>query len=155
MHLRFRHLGSLSVLALTLMTSGLRAQQDEEKTPLGKKMAALNTAFRALGRQIEDPSKNANSLELIATIQTNAKAALDFEPEKKAKTPAPEQAKFMADYKAGINKLIETTGKLQAAVKANNNAEAAKILDEMRAHQRESHTAFRLRRPGAPGGMLQ
>lgn len=151
MALRFRHLG-VSLLALALTTTTLHAQQEEPKTPLGKKMAALNTAFRALGRQIEDPSKNASSLELIETIETNAKGVLTLEPEKKEKVPAAEQAKFMADYKAGIEKLVATTGELKAAVKAGKNAEAVAIIDKMKGLQRESHAEFRIRKAGPPGG---
>lgn len=146
---RIRQLGTALVLALSLAGTA-QAQQDEPKTPLGKKMAAMNTAFKAVGRQIEDPSKNANTLEQIAIMETNAKASLTFEPEKKAKVPAGEQAKFVSDYQAEMKQFIASVEKLKAAVKAGNNADAAKIVDEMKAAQREGHKEFRLRKAGAP-----
>jgi len=59
MQLRVRQLGALCVLALALTQAAFRFQ-DDEKTPLGKKMAAINTAFKAVGRQIDDPTKNAS-----------------------------------------------------------------------------------------------
>lgn len=149
MLLRFRSLGTLSLLALALTSSALQAQSDE-KTPLGKKMAAINTAFKAIGRQIEDPSKNASTLEQITVMETNAKAALTLEPEKKAQVPAAQQAKFVADYKAGIQTFIDTAVKLRAAVKAGKNADALAIVDEMKAQQRDSHKEFRIRKAGAP-----
>lgn len=126
------------------------AQQDEEKTPLGKKMSAINTAFKAVGRQIEDPSKNASTLEQIAIIETNAKAAMALEPEKKAKVPAADQAKFMAGYKDGMKQLLATVEKLKVAVKAGKNTEALAIIDEMKKEQKEGHSEYRLKKAGAP-----
>ncbi|MBL0939380.1 MAG: hypothetical protein IBJ03_10810 [Gemmatimonadaceae bacterium] len=150
--MRFRHLGTLTVLALALTSTTLRAQADE-KTPLGKKMAALNTAFKAVGRQIEDPSKNASTLEQLTIIETNAKAAMALEPEKKAQVPAAQQAKFMADYKAGMQQFLDTVVKLRAAVKAGKNTEALAIIDSMKDQQRDSHKEFRVRKAGAPPGL--
>ncbi len=39
---------------------------------------------------------------------------------------------------------------MKAAVKAGNNAEASKLLDEMKGNQREGHKEFRLKKAGAP-----
>ena len=146
---RFRQLGTALVLALTFAGTA-EAQQDEPKTPLGKKMSAMNTAFKAVGRQIEDPSKNANTLEQIAIIEASAKASLTFEPEKKEKVPAGEQAKFVSAYQVEMKQFIASVEKLKAAVKAGNNAEATKIVDEMKAAQREGHKEFRIKKAGAP-----
>lgn len=152
MQIRFRQLGALVVLAATLSHSAFAQQPEEPKTPLGKKMSAINTAFKAVGRQIDDASKNANTLEQLTTIETNAKAALALEPEKKDKTPAAEQAKFMADYKQQMNDFIATVGEMKTAIKAGKNADAAAILDKMKDEQREAHKEFRIKKAGAPPG---
>ena len=152
MHLRLRQFGAACVLALA-MSSVAHAQHDEDETPLGKKMSAMNKAFKAVGRQIDDASKNANTLEQLAIIETNAKAALTLEPEKKAKVPAAEQAKFQAGYQAGMKELITTVQKLQVAIKAGKNAEAVATYDEMKKLQREGHKQYRIKKAGAtPGG---
>jgi len=147
MSFRLRSLASAVVLSLA-MASTARAQAEEPKTELGKKMSAINTAFKAVGRQIEDPAKNASTLEQIAIIETNAKAALALEPEKKGQIPAGDQAKFVADYQTGIKKMLTTVDKLRAAVKAGKNTEALAIIDEMKGMQRDSHKEFRIRKPG-------
>lgn len=149
MYLQFRQFGAACVLALAL-SSTVHAQQDEEKTPLGKKMSAMNAAFKAVGRQVEDPAKNANTLEQLAIIETNAKAALTLEPEKKAKVPAAEQAKFQAGYQAGMKEFLATVDKMRAALKAGNNAEAAAVYDAMKGQQREGHKEYRIKKAGAP-----
>lgn len=150
MQFRLRQLGAVCVLSLAL-TRAAFAQQDEEKTPLGKKMSAMNSAFKAVGRQIDDPAQNASTLEQLAIIETNAKAALALEPEKKGKTPAADQAKFMADYQSGIKQFLVTVDKLKTVIKAGKNAEAGAILDEMKKEQKEGHAAFRIKKAGPPG----
>jgi soluble cytochrome b562 len=149
MHLRLRQLGTLCVLTLALGRTAF-AQQDEEKTPLGKKMSAMNSAFKAVGRQIDDPAKNASTLEQLAIVETNAKAALALEPEKKKQVPAAEQAKFVADYQAGMKQLLVTVDKLKAAVKAGKNTDALAIIDAMKDQQKEGHKEFRIKKAGAP-----
>ncbi len=149
MQLRFRQLGALCVLAFSLSQPAFG--QDADKTPLAKKMTALNAAFKAVGRQIDDPSKNANTLEQLTIIETNAKAALTLEPEKKAQVPAPAQAKFVADYKAGLEQFLVTVDKMKVAIKAGKNAEAVTILDAMKDLQRDSHKEFRIKKAGAGG----
>lgn len=150
MHLRIRQLGTFCVLAFALARPAF-GQENAEKTPLGKKMSAINTAFKAVGRQIEDPAKNTSTLEKLAVIETNAKAALTLEPEKKALVPAAEQAKFVAEYQAGIKELLASVDKMRSALKAGDNAEATKVLDSMKDLQRDSHKEFRIKKAGAGG----
>ena len=145
----FRQLGAAVALAVAF-SQVAHAQDREEKTPLGKKMSAMNTAFKAIGRQIEDPSKNASTLAQLDIIETNAKAALTLEPEKKAKVPAAEQAKFVADYQAGMKEFLVTVEKLRAAVKAGKNAEALAIIDAMKDQQRDGHKEYRIKKAGPP-----
>ncbi len=151
MSLRFRALGALAALALAFTTSALRAQSTEDKAPLGKKMSAMNAAFRTIGQQVADSSKNASTLEQVTIFETNAKEALAFEPEKKAQIESAGQEKFVADFRAGLQKLIDTAAKLHEAVAAGKNADAAAIVEQMRTMQRESHQVFRIRRPTPPG----
>ncbi len=153
MQLPVRRLSVIGVLAFALTLTAFRFQQDEPKTPLGQKMAAINTAFKAVGRQVDDPSKNASTLEQLKIIETNAKAALRLEPEKKGTLPASAQAKFVADFQRDLNKLVDAVEKAQVAVKAGKNAEASALVDSMKSIQRDSHKEYRIRKAGAgPGG---
>lgn len=149
--LKLRRHAAVAAVSLLLAAPALRAQDQAEKTPLAQKMTAINGAFRTIGRQIEDSTKNASTLEQIAIIETNAKAALAFEPEKKAQIPPADQAKFVEDFKVGIQKLVDTAAKLREAVAAGKNTDAAAIVKEMSSLQRESHTVFRIRK--APPGV--
>lgn len=149
MNFRIRHFGTLFVLAIALTNSTLQAQ-DEPKTPLAKNMTAINAAFKVIGRQIGDASKNANTIEQLTIIETNAKAALTLVPEKKEQVPAAEHAKFMAGYQAGMKEFLSTVTAMRAALKSGNNAEAEKLLGTMKSQQRDSHKDYRIRKAGAP-----
>jgi len=151
MHLRLRQFGAACLLALAI-SSVAHAQQDEEKTPLGKKMSAMNAAFKAVGRQVEDASQNANTLEQLAIIETNAKAALTMVPAKKEKVPSAEQAKFQSGYEAGMKELLTAVDKLKVSIKAGKNADAVATYDEIKGLQRDGHKEYRIKKAGAPPG---
>jgi soluble cytochrome b562 len=127
-------------VACALAVSPL-ARADE--TELGGKMEKMSGAFRAIRRQITDKSKNADSLAKLAVIKQNAEASLKYEPAKKSEIPAANQAKFVADYQAGMKKFIALCDKLEAALKADNNAEAEKICGAMADSQKAGHKEFK------------
>jgi uncharacterized protein YecT (DUF1311 family) len=118
-------------------------ESDEAETELGGKMDKLNGAYKKLKRQIADPAKNAASLALVATIKTNAEAALAFKPEKTADLPAADQENFVESYKTEMKKMLERIEKLETALKADKNDEAAAVIKEMDAQQKSSHKEFK------------
>jgi len=128
-------------LACALAVSPFVRAADE--TELGGKMEKMSGAFRAIRRQITDPSKNADSLAKLAVVKQNAEASLKYEPAKKSEIPAADQAKFVADYQTGMKKFIALCDKLEAALKAGNNAEAEKICGAMGDSQKAGHKEFK------------
>ena len=150
-NMKIRSLFCILSLALALPL-GLNAQGGKEpETELGGKMDKIGAAFRALRRPdpatkvapIANPEKNADSLAKVAIIKENATAALKLEPAFKAKQPAADQAKFVADYQAKMKDFIALADKLEAALKANDNAAAAKLADSMDGAQKEAHKSFK------------
>jgi cytochrome c556 len=131
----------LTVVCALGLGSGVRAAEPE--TELGAKMEKVGGAFRALGRQITDPSKNADSLARLATMRENLQAAIKLEPAKKSEVPTAEQKKFVADYQAEMKRFIALVEKTEAALKANNNEEAAKLVGTMRDDQKKAHKQFK------------
>ncbi len=119
------------------------APDDDKKTDLEMRMSRMNKAFRKLRKQVADPAQNASSLELVATMQTAAKEALDFTPEKAADLPADQQAKFVDDYKAGMKAMMDEFTKLSAALTAGKNDDAAKIVAEIFDLEKKDHKEFR------------
>jgi len=119
----------------------------EPQTELGDKMEKMQGAYRRLGRQIADATKNEDSLKLVAVMRENAEAALKLVPAFKAEQPADKQEKFMADYNEQMKSLIGDIGKLETALKANNNDEAANVLKTLKTDMDDGHKEFRKPRP--------
>jgi soluble cytochrome b562 len=128
---------------------GLQAQEKKSAksevttTQLEDTMDEINAAYRKLNRQIGDSSKNADSLKQVAAIQKHAAAAMKMEPMKKKTLPAAEQAKFMADYQAKMKSFMADVTKLETALKAGKNDEAAGVLKTFKQTQEESHKQFK------------
>ncbi len=132
----------LATLACALATvPAINAAEPE--TELGGKMDKMSGAFRALRRQVADATKNADSLAKVATIKENAQAALKLEPAMKADKPAAEQKQFVADYQTEMKKTIALLDKVAAALTANNNAEAEKLLAAVGDAQKAGHKQFK------------
>lgn len=144
----------LSSLALALISAPLtRAQapaapaapaaSTEEKTDLDKQMDVVGKAFRALGKQAADPTKNDDSAALVGKMITGAKASLDLTPAKAAELPDDQKAKFIADYKAGIQTLIDKLTALQALFTAGKNDEAVAAVADLKKYENKEHKEFR------------
>lgn len=146
----------LALLSLSLAAApSLRAlpqQPEQEKhTELGDKMEKMNKAWRKLRRQVADPAKNADSLALIATMKTALAGADKLRPDKETDLPEAARAKFQADFVAGMKKLATGFDRLEAALKANNNEEAEKIIKDLGDLQKDSHKTFRRPPPEKSG----
>jgi soluble cytochrome b562 len=122
---------------------GVSPSDDDKKTDLEMRMGRMSKAFRALKKQVADPTQNASSLQLVATMQAASKEAMDLTPAKAADLPADEQAKFMDDYKAGMKGMQDEFTKLSDALTAGKNDDAVKIVAEIGDLEKKDHKEFR------------
>lgn len=114
-----------------------------DETELEGKMDSMGQAWKKLKRQAADATKNAESLQLVATLRTSAEEAAKLEPAKAADVPAADREKFVADYRGGIKKMINELTKLEAALLAGKNDEAAKLIADIGALQKAGHKEFK------------
>jgi soluble cytochrome b562 len=125
-------------------TSPAAAPADtEKKTDLEVRMDNMGRAYRKLKKQVADPTQNASSLALLATMQKAATEALDFTPAKAADLPQDQQAKFVDDFKAGLQGMQDEFTKLSDALTAGKNDDAVKIVAEIDALEKKDHKEFR------------
>jgi len=137
----------LAVLLATPATLILRAEgpklQPQEETELERKMDKMGDAWRKLKRQVADPTKNADSLQLLATIRAAADDAAKLIPAKAEDISANDRPKFIADYQGKMKALDAALGKLEAALTAGRNNEATKLVAEIGAAQKAGHKEFK------------
>ena len=72
--------------------------------------------------------QGAESLELVAAIRKNAAEAAKMEPFKATEVPEADRTKLIEGYKAKMAEFNQAVDKLEAAFKAGNNEEAAKLV---------------------------
>ena len=119
-------------------------KEKKPETELEKKMDKMNGAFRKLRRQATDATKNADSLEQVAILREYTEASAKLEPAKAAMVPEADRKKFVADYQAKMKELLVNIGKLEAALKAGQNEEAGKIVNELSSEQKAGHKEYRI-----------
>ena len=139
--------GALTLAPATITTAqeepSKHEHESDEHTELADTMETMGRALRRLGRSVDDPGKNAESLKLVAEIRAGAEASLKLKPALLAETPASEHERFISEYQAGIKKLIATIDQLAEALKEGRNDEAGKLLAQLKEIQREGHNKFR------------
>jgi soluble cytochrome b562 len=144
--MKFRIILFAALLAVPV-TVGLCADEpkgpSQEETELEGKMDKMNGAFRKLKRQVSDPTKNADSLQLVARMRAAAEDAVKLNPAKATDLPEDERAKFVAEYQLKMKDFIVELGKLEAALNANKNDEAVKLVADLGARQKAGHKDFK------------
>lgn len=119
------------------------AAEKKPETELTQKMDKMNGAFRKLRRQAGDASKTAESLELVATLREMSVASARLEPARAVTIPEAGRKKWIADYQAKMGELQAQIDKLEAALKAGQNEEAARIVQAIAALQKEGHKEYK------------
>jgi cytochrome c556 len=113
------------------------------ETELSQQMDKLNGAFRKLRRQVADATKNADSLEQVAILKQYSESSAKLVPYKAGEVPAADKAKLIEGYQAKMAEFKAAVTKLEAALKAGNNEEAAKLVQELAAMQKEGHREYK------------
>ncbi len=117
--------------------------EEHEHTELELQMEEINDAWRKVRRQVADAASNAETAALVAKIKKAATAALDLTPARAQDVAEEQRAAFVASYHEAMEKFVGLLGKLELALSGNRNADAEKLVEEIRAHQRSSHRDYK------------
>ena len=115
----------------------------EEDTPLSKEMDKLNKAIKFVKRNLADAAKKDATLEKLADAKGACGAAVKFEPAKTKEIPEADRAKFVSDFKAGMEEVGKKLDALKAAVETGKTDEARAILDKLDSGKKEGHKKFK------------
>jgi soluble cytochrome b562 len=130
------------LLALILITSSsiLRAEED---TPLEKQMQILARGMKSLSQQIADPSKQQENVTLIESLKQAASTSKGQTPRKTSTIPKADQEKFLAGYRAEIDRLTGALNRVEDAVKAGHYDQANSALACVNPIKKEGHSEFK------------
>lgn len=141
--------GTAAVLvAMAVATTGysLKAQEaagQHDEKPLEKAMSGIGKAYKALGRQIKDASKNESSLALVAEMQKQTVVAKGIVPDTIAEAPAADRAKMVVIYRKLMGQTLKAEVDLEANLLDGDNAKAAETLAELKKLMGDGHKQFR------------
>jgi len=130
----------LTLAALAALLLGTSYADDD--SPLERSMGSINRSFRAIKKNVADPSQKALTLEQIAMMRQSAVEAQSLQPSMTKTVPAADQAKFIEGYKAEIGELISAIDALQKAVDAGNAADAQKAITDITEIRNAGHAEF-------------
>ncbi len=133
-------LKNLTPLAIVL-TLGLSSYAED--TPMEKEMSAMNKAYKALKKSVEDPAQKAENLKLIADIKKTTEASSKMEPKTTADQPAAGKAAYLEKYKAQMAAFAKEVSTLEAAVTAGNTADAKASFDKLNELKKKGHEDFK------------
>ena len=114
-----------------------------EDTPMEKEMGAMNKAYKALKKTIEDASQKEANLKLIAEIKKTAEASTKMDPKTAADQPAASKAAYLEKYRAQMAALSKEVAALEAAVTAGNTAAAKASFDKLNDLKKKGHEDFK------------
>ncbi len=137
------HLLLVAALVLTPAVIFGQPKKDRPDTPIEKDMHMMGKAYRQLRKQVADPSLNASSLELVATIRKGAMDARTHTPLHAADFPEADRPGFEAKYRDKMGQFIDTVDRLAEALKAGRNDEAEKLTKKLLDLQKADHKDFR------------
>jgi soluble cytochrome b562 len=126
--------------SLILLVFQLRADED---TPLESQMQIMARSIKQLSQQVGDSSKQHESILLIETLKKAAYESEGLSPRKTASIPQSDREKFLADYKAQIEKLSSAFNEIEEAVKAENYDQAKSLLAAIGPIKKEGHSKFK------------
>jgi soluble cytochrome b562 len=118
-------------------------KKDRPDTDIEKAMDKMAGAYRKLRRQVTDPAQNAASLELVVAVKAGATEARKYTPLKADDLPEPERVAFVENFQRKMDEFLGTAGRLEDALKAGNNDEAARLVAELGKIQKADHKEFR------------
>ena len=113
------------------------------KTALEKDMDKVNAALRKLRTSVKDATKNDTSLTYVSAIRDGLTAASNEIPAFAADQPEADRPKFIAGFQAKIKDTLGDVDKLEAALKANDNDGAAKLVAQLATDERAGHKTYR------------
>jgi len=131
------------ILAITLVTSSQFLRAEEGNSSLEHQMKILAKGTRQLSQQVNDPAQQQSSVGLIEDLKKAAQDSKSIDPRMAETVPAADKAKFLADYRAQMDKLSDAFTKIEEAVKAGQYAEAKSLLASVNSIKREGHEKFK------------
>lgn len=131
---------SLLITALLSTSTLLHAEMD---TPLEKQMQALARGTKQLSIQVADQTKQKETITLVESLKKTASDSRAFEPRKTTTIAQADRIQFLDAFRAQLQKLADTYGEIEDAVKSGQYDKAKSLLGTLQGIKKEGHSKFK------------
>jgi lysyl-tRNA synthetase class II len=125
---------------VTVLAMSFTVASADDDTPLSKQMSGINKSLRTLKRNLADPAKKQENLDLLKKINEAVVEACKLEP--KFVKDKPNKAELMAKYKEQMDALGKSFAELEVALKADDQDGAKKIFEKLTEQKEAGHKDF-------------
>ena len=122
-------------------------QTRAETTNLGMQMDKMAADFKAIQMNLNDPSKNAESLAASQDLEVYAYTSFNLIPATISAADLAARPAMILQYKNLMSKLLNLNVQLSQAFMANKNTDAKNIFGQMGAVIQQGHTLFKPPQP--------
>jgi hypothetical protein len=110
-------------------------------------MKGMAASLKAIGKQINDTTKNADSKVVADQFVQFATEAKKFIPSTITSLPAADQPPLIADYQKRLDDVVILGNQLSDAFKLNDNVQAKQILGELGTVKKDGHDKYKPKKP--------
>ena len=136
----------ITALALTIFLPVAGAENhgdDEEKTPLGEEMGAMNKAWRQIKKQAGDASQNTETVKLLDQVIESCRTSVDMIPILSEEVSEDKRPAYIEAYKKEMMKLDEQYESLRSLFEAGENEKAQKLIKQIDDLKKKGHKEFK------------
>lgn len=133
----------LPALLLAVAPASAEPKKNRPDTKIEEAMDEMGQAFKPLRKQVADAAQNTSSLALIAKIQAGLAESAKHVPLRAKTIAEKDRETWLAKYRKGLQDFSALLGKAEAALKAGDNAAAAKLVEQAGEAIKASHKEFK------------
>ncbi|MGZ3772064.1 MAG: hypothetical protein ACXVCY_08180 [Pseudobdellovibrionaceae bacterium] len=131
-----------AVVFLSLGSAFAQSEPNALPATLPETMSAMSKCMKTVTVQANDPKMNANSANLVDQFVALTLHSKDFVPKYISTLPADQQAANKAAYDKMLDKTADLGHQLSIALRANDNATANILLNQLVQAKKDGHGQF-------------
>jgi hypothetical protein len=136
----------ICALSLAVFMAVARADQhgdDEETTPMGEEMSAMNKAWRTIKKNAADANQNEATLKLLDDMIKAAVTATDMDPVLADEQPEADRQAFIDAFRKAMKATLADLESLRAVLVSGENDKAAALIKKIDDQKKQGHKEFK------------
>jgi hypothetical protein len=135
-------LGAYSAIPVVAQQDPRPGGNQSRGPSLESAMKQMERSYKALARQLDDPSKDEQSLRAISMLQAGAATSKGMVPHTIEEKPEAERPAALADYRKMMLEVLKISIELEEKLIAGDRAAAKSALEKLHEMEEEGHKKY-------------